>query len=446
LSDPHHDSGSAGDLAANGNMMRSATGHRHTTGTLLAGVVGNVIEWYDFALYGYFAPVLANVFFSAEDSTTALIATYAVFAGGFVMRPLGAVLFGYIGDRISRRSALFLSVILMAIPTFLLGTLPTYAQVGAIAAVLLICVRLVQGISVGGEFSGSVTYVVETAPQNRRGLAGSWANVGSMAGTLVGSSAAMVVVTCLPEADVEDWGWRVPFLLGGVLGVVGLLLRRGLSPSELFEEHEARHAERSPLAETLTDNIRETTQAIVFASAYGVVFYVAVVYLPTYASEFGNISLERALQANTIGIFVLLAIIPLMGLASDVLLRRKTMLVAAFLLAGVSAYGLLDAAVSDQFIVIVASQLILGIVVAVPMGAAPASLVELFPTEDRLTGYSLSFNLGLGIFGGTTPMICTWLIDVTGNTLAPAYYMAGCALVAVAALISMRDRSREALR
>jgi MHS family proline/betaine transporter-like MFS transporter len=426
--------------------MSSGKEHTHTTGTLLAGVIGNVIEWYDFALYGYFAPILSQIFFSVENSTTALIATYAVFAGGFVMRPIGAILFGYIGDRISRRTALFLSVILMAIPTFLLGTLPTHSQVGIMATALLIGTRLVQGISVGGEFSGSVTYVVETAPQNRRGLAGSWANVGSMAGTLLGSGAAMAVITVLPDSDVESWGWRVPFLLGGILGVIALLLRRGLSPSELFEEHEARHAERSPLAQTLTDNMRETLQAVVFASGYGVVFYVAVVFLPTYASEFGQSSLAHALQANTIGLLILLAIIPLMGLASDVMIRRKTILVVAFLVAGITAYGLLDAAVSEQFIGVLISQLILGLIIAVPMGAAPASFVELFPTEDRLTGYSLAFNLGLGIFGGTTPMICTWLIDVTGDVLAPAYYMTGCALVAAAALMTTRDRSREALR
>ncbi len=418
----------------------------HTRSTLMAGVIGNVMEWYDFALYGYFAPVFSQLFFPSESATASLLATFGVFAVGFIMRPLGSALFGYIGDRWNRRKALFLSVVLMGLPTFFLGMLPTHAQIGIIAPTLLVVIRLVQGLSVGGEFSSSVTYVVETSPLDKRGLTGSWANVGSMGGMLLGSGLAALVTTLLPESAINSWGWRFPFLFGGIIAIFATYLRRSLSPSRIFEEHETRQTKRSPIKLALTQNRRETVQAFLFSSGYAVCFYIPLVYLPTYIDQFTTIPLNQALEVNAIGTILLLGFIPLMGLISDQYVRRKHLLLTAFVIMAVVSYPLFHLLNFDNLALILVGQIIFAFLIAVPLGSAPATLLELFPTEDRLSGYSISFNTAMGVVGGTTPMMATWLISVTDNSFAPSIYLALFGLIAVVGLIKMIDGSREPLK
>lgn len=418
----------------------------HTKSTLMAGVIGNVMEWYDFALYGYFAPIFSALFFPSESATASLLATFGIFAAGFIMRPLGSALFGYIGDKWNRRKALFLSVVLMGLPTFFLGTLPTYAQVGMVAPILLLVIRLVQGLSVGGEFSSSVTYVVETSPLDKRGLTDSWANVGSMGGMLLGSGLAALVTTLLPESAVNDWGWRFPFLFGGIIAIFATYMRRSLSPSRVFEEHEARQTKRSPVKLALTQNRRETIQAFLFASGYAVCFYIPLVYLPTYVDKFTTIPLNKALQINSIGTILLLGFIPLMGFISDHLIRRKNLLLIAFVVMAVVSYPLFHLFNFSSLLSILVGQVIFAFLIAVPLGSAPATLVELFPTEDRLSGYSISFNTAMGVVGGTTPMMATWLISVTGNNFAPSIYLTLFGVIAILGLAKMIDGSRESLK
>lgn len=417
-----------------------------TRSTLMAGVIGNVMEWYDFALYGYFASVFSKLFFPSESAIASLLATFGVFAAGFIMRPFGSALFGYIGDRWNRRKALFLSVVLMGLPTFFLGALPTYAQIGVMAPVFLVIIRLVQGLSVGGEFSSSVTYVVETSPLDKRGLSGSWANVGSMGGMLLGSGLAALITTTLPESAVNSWGWRLPFLFGGVIALFATYMRKSLSPSKVFEEHEARQTKRSPVILALTQHRRETVQAFLFASGYAVCFYIPLVYLPTYVDQFTTIPLNKALQVNSIGTVILLGFIPLMGLLSDRFIRRKKLLLIAFVVMAVASYPLFHLFNFNSLVLIFAGQVIFAFLIAVPLGSAPATLVELFPTEDRLSGYSISFNTAMGVVGGTTPLMATWLISVTGNNFAPSVYLALFGLVAVVGLAKMIDGSREPLK
>ncbi|NIW85853.1 MAG: MFS transporter [Gammaproteobacteria bacterium] len=403
------------------------------------------MEWYDFALYGFFAPVISALFFPSVNPLISLIAAYGVFAMGFVMRPLGAVVFGYIGDRYGRSLVLLLSTITMGISTFALGLMPTQAQAGIWSTIGLVAVRLLQGFSVGGEFSGSVTFMVETSPLHRRGLAGSWANFGSMVGTLLGSGLAALVTTWLGHGAVHDWGWRLTFVLGGVLAMVAYLYVRRLPATPHMSHHEGQHREDSPLHEALTENRRETLLAMLFTSGYGVVFYLSLVYLPTWISTVGDVASHVALQINTLGLACTLPLVLLSGWISDHLLRRRSLLLCAFASIALAAWGLFDLAATGVADLIVA-QLVLASLIAVPMGAAPAMLVELFPVADRLTGYSVAFNVGLGIAGGTAPVISTWLISVTGYTLAPALYLTLAALLSTAALFFMADRSREPLR
>lgn len=428
-----------------GSQTKPYRGEAHTPKTVIGGTIGNIMEWYDFALYGFFAPVLAGLFFPSSSHLGSLIATFGVFAVGFFMRPLGGIVFGYIGDRHGRAAVLRLSIIMMGTATFLLGLLPTASHVGAWAALMLIAVRLLQGLSVGGEFSGSVTYMVETSPLHRRGFSGSWANFGSLVGTLAGSGLAALMSSVLAQGALQSWGWRVPFIIGGVVGVAAYLYVRNLEPTPHMEHHERQHEEDSPLHEALTRNLRETVLAVIFASGYGIAFYIPLVYLPTYASQLGSVSDGTALTVNSLGIALSMPLIPVFGWLSDHFIRRRSLLIIAFLLmAGVgwvlvalSAHGLPD---------LIVAQCLLALVIAIPLGSAPAMLVELFPVADRLTGYSLSYNLGLGVAGGTAPMIATWLISLTGYQAAPGAYLAIAALVSAAALWQMQDRSREPLR
>lgn len=427
------------------HAFRPYRGKRHTPGTVTAGVIGNVMEWYDFALYGFFAPVISQLFFPSYNHTASLIATFGVFAVGFFMRPLGGVVFGWIGDRHGRDLVLKLSVVTMGSATFLLGVLPTHAQIGLWSALLLLVVRLVQGLSVGGEFSGSVTYMVETSPLHRRGYAGSWANFGSMAGTLLGSGLAALVTTLFARDTIDSWAWRLPFIVGGVLAVVAFLFVRKVGATPHMDHHESQHQKDSPLREALTRDRKSTLLAIAFASGYGIFSYIPLVYLPTYATEIGHFHSSLALQINSAGIALCMPLIPLFGWISDKFLRRRTVLISGFVITAACGWGLVLLSGSTVMGLAV-GQLILAALTAIPMGAAPAMLVELFPVEDRLTGYSLAYNLGLGIAGGTAPMVATWLIAVSGVNSAPGAYLMMASIVAAVALWFMRDRSREPLR
>ena len=411
---------------------------------IVAGLIGNVMEWYDFALFGYFVPYISLAFFSDGNATGSLLATWAVFAGGFLMRPLGGAVFGHIGDRIGRRQVLVFSVILMAVPTFVLGALPTYAQIGIAASLLLVAVRLIQGLSVGGEFSGSVTYMVETAPQEKRGLAGSWANVGSTAGLLLGSGAATMMTSLSSQHFLETWGWRIPFLIGLLLGIVALTQVR-----KLHEDHIAhrdiKHQSRSPLKEAFTKDKKKTFQALAFTAGYGVTFYIPLVYLPNYIQQNTSMSLDKAMQINTIATALILALIPVSGWVTDRYIRRTHFLAIGFFLLAALAYPMFRLVQSGEYSQVFAAQMIFALLITFPLGAAPAMLVELFPADDRLTGYSVAFNIGIGVVGGTTPVVATWLIDRTSDISAPSFYLAALAMLAVISLLIMKDRSREPL-
>lgn len=415
---------------------------------IMGGFIGNVVEWYDFAVYGYLAGVIAPVFFPADNPTAALIGTYGIFAAGFLMRPLGAALFGWFGDRHGRARTMQISVVMMALPTLVLGLLPTYASVGLLAPVLLVVVRLVQGLSVGGEFSSSATYLVETAPEGRRGLTGSWANIGSMTGSLLGVGAAALVTTLFDPATVSAWAWRLPFLAGAVLGTTAILIRRNLHTSERFAAHHAAREQTSPLLQAFTTNRRETLLAIAFASGYGACYYLAFVYLPEWLSGQDLMARNTALTITTLLMVLVIPAMPLTAVVGDRFLPRRSWIGLALLMLAISAwplYAWMVASDGSTASVIVATAVAFALL-AVPLGSGPALFVEMFPESDRLSGYSVAFNIGLGIVGGTTPVVATSLIAATGIATIPALYMAAAGILAVIALAFTPDRSRAPLR
>ena len=420
---------------------------RHQQKTaVIAGIIGNIMEWYDFALYGFMAAILSELFFPEGHKVVSLLATYGIFAAGFIMRPIGSALFGWLGDTMGRSKAMLLSVILMSFPTLVLGLLPTYHAIGIWAPIALVAIRLIQGLSVGGEFSSSVTYLVETAPEGTRGLSGSWANVGSMAGMLLGSGLSSLTMFLFSPSGLRAWGWRMPFLLAAVLGVAAIFLRRNLPASEHFQQHEQSRGESSPIREALTVNLKETIQATLFASAYGAVFYLSLVFIPTWIKEYIGQGSDTGMFYNTLATALLIVVVPIAGWISDRYIRRSRLLIFVFAANLLLAFPLHLWMSGGSAFSIAVSQILLGLLMAFPCGIAPSLFVELFPTRDRLSGYSIAFNLGMGIVGGITPMTATALISLTGSDLAPAIFMIFWSVVAIVSLSWMKDRSRESLR
>ena len=412
--------------------------------SLTAGLMGNVLEWYDFGLYGYFAPLIAARFFPAHEAILSLIAAYAGFAVGFAMRPFGALFFGHIGDRIGRRTVLVVSVALMGLATTAIGLLPNFHMVGLWAPALLLLVRLFQGFSVGGEFTGSVSYLIETAPANRRGYAGSYANIGSTGGYLLAAAMAAVTMALIHSHPSWSWAWRLPFLGGGVIAVLALWLRRRL-PESAYEPDPPAPTDTPPLLKAFRTSPRILVLVMLLTWGYGVVNYLTMVFLPTFASGFGTITPAAALTLNTLADGVAILVVPVAGLLSDTRLRRRTLLLIAFGGFFVTAYGFFALALKGTILAVAVAQLGFGATLGVVMGVAPAMLAEAFPGEFRLSGYSLAFNFGLGLGGGTAPLIATALIDASGVTLAPAFYLMFGAFLAMIALYFMPDRSREPL-
>src|SRR5436305_2400235 len=296
---------------------------------ITAGVIGNVLEWYDFGVYGYLVPTLSTLFFPAGDPTVALLSTFAVFGVGFLMRPVGSIVFGIYGDRFGRRTALSAVIFVMAIATFAMGCLPTYAQAGVLGPALLVVVRLFQGLSAGGEWGGSTSYIVEFAPQNRRGFFGSWQLVGVGGGFLLGSLTAALLNAGLSQADRLSWGWRLPFLFGITVGIVGAYLRWRLDDTPKYIEIEAQGAvAAAPLGEALRAYPRQTLLGFGVTLHNTVAYYIALVYMTNYMSSIGKLPQSTALWIGTSCLAVFVLLLPLMGWLSDRLGRRPLLIIS----------------------------------------------------------------------------------------------------------------------
>ena len=425
---------------------RTADSTRVSKRATLGGMVGGIVEWYDFSLYGFMAVILSKLFFPLEDATSSLIATYGVFAVGFLMRPLGGLLFGYLGDRMGRKSVLLLSVLMMGTGVILIGILPTYQDWGIWASVCLVVIRMFQGLSAGGEVSGAVTYLVEAAPDGKRCFAASWATVGVVIGMLMGAGIPALVIWILGSEATADWGWRIPFLLGGVIGVIALLLRRHM-PDPTSGEAEARTREGyRPMKRLFKEEPDVFARVIIYAACYGVLTYIPMVFLPTWVSLYTSIELHQVLFIVTMTFCVQAVVTPLHAALSDRIMRRTHYLAMVCLIFAVVAVPLFVLAGSGSIGATVVAFVIFVVVVAGNGGVAPTTFAEAFDRGHRMSGYSLSFNIGFGLAAGTAPMIATWLIALTGDHLAPAYYLVVFAIVGMVTILTLKDRSREALR
>ena len=423
------------------HAVDSATRRR----ALIAGAVGNFMEWFDYAVYAFLASVIGALFFPSDVPFVSTLATFAVFAVGFFMRPLGGFIFGYFGDRYGRRSALSAAIILMAASTLSIGLLPTAAQIGVLAPILLVVARLAQGLSVGGEYSGSAAFMVEYAPANQRAFYGSWLQASIGAGFLAGSVLATLLTTFMPEAMLLSWGWRVPFIAGMLVGVVGLYMRLKMDDTPAFRALEENHeVETAPIRASFMRYWRQGLIAVGFTLVFTVSYYVFLTYMPTYLSEVVGLPLSLALTASSVGIAFHVLALPFMGMLSD-RVGRKPVLIAASVGIAVLTYPAFLLMSGGNFVLIILAQLMFGLLVAMYAAPAPAALVEMFPTKVRYTALGVSYNLAVAAFGGTAPFIATFLVSRTGSNISPAFYVIAAAVITTLVLLGIRETYKEEL-
>lgn len=411
---------------------------------ILSGAIANVLEWYDFAIYGVLAVTIAPLFFPSDNSVTSLIATFGVFAAGFMMRPLGGLVMGHVADKLGRSKALTLSVALMAIPTTLISILPTYATIGVAAPILLTLARLLQGLSVGGAYTGSVTYLVENAPKGHRAFSGCWSLVGSIVGLLIGSAVAAIVTSILTPEQLNAWGWRLPFAAGIVLAFVGMFLRRYEEASVEWDPHAPAEPDM-PIVDAVTNHGYDMLRVVGINILNGVGFYIPFVYLTTYLVKYNELPERYALDINTVTLVVLSLLIPLFAYLSDRLGRRPVMLTGAagMLFLSYPFFWLLH---HHSYTMVMLGQLGFAVVMACFLGGLPAAMAEMFPRHVRMTAYSVAFNVPIALFGGTTPLIATYLIGYTHYDLAPAFYAMAAAVVAFGTILTMRETFHRPLK
>jgi MHS family proline/betaine transporter-like MFS transporter len=404
----------------------------------IAASVGNVLEWYDFAVYAFFAGTIGRLFFPSSNEIDSLIAAFGVFAAGYLMRPLGGILFGHIGDRYGRKPVLVVSTLAMAVPTFAMGLLPTAAQIGPVAAVLLVVMRLLQGLSIGGEYVGSVCYSAESAKPGKRGLMCTASIFGAGVGTLMGSGMADLIYI-LPREAVESWGWRIAFILGGLVGVVGWYLRRSIP--ETRSALATQEPPEPPIMDTLVNHWRLVLKIVGLNLMHAVSFFMIFVFMKTYLREFVGLSETQALTISTLGLIALMLVTVASGTLSD-RIGRKPVLLGSAIAAIIFAYPLLSLVNIGSFWIALVCQFAFAVIVGTYSGTAPSTMTELVPSDVRVTGTSLGYNLCMALFGGTTPMITVFLIKVTGTDMAPAFYIMAAAAISLLVVLSIDETSR----
>jgi len=406
---------------------------------ITAGVVGNVLEWYDFAVYGFFAPVLAQQFFPSGDRLVSLLAAFGAFAVGFLMRPVGAVIFGYIGDRYGRAKALIFSIAMMALPTFAMGLLPTYQSIGVAASLLIVLLRMAQGIAVGGEFTSSIVFLAERAPQGRRGFYSSWAMFAATSGTMLGSAVGGLLTNALSPEDLAAWGWRAAFMTGIIVGLVGFMLRRGM-PDTARRQHR-----ESPLRTAFRDHKFEVLRVMGLNMSAATTYYLLFVYVASWLAETNPAARASALNITTLSICTFLVVAPLAAWISD-RFGRKMMLIVGMTACLIFAYPLLWLMHQPDPRAIIAGQMIFSGLLALYMASIPAAMCEMFPHEVRVTAVSVGYGLAYAIFGGTAPAVAVWLIGTSGNDIAFVWYIVGVTVISLAITLSVRDRRNEPLK
>ncbi|MCJ8142034.1 MFS transporter [Ancylobacter sp. A5.8] len=387
---------------------------------LVAVLLCNVLEWFDFAIYGLLAVYLSRAFFPQGHGQLALLATLAVFGVSFVMRPLGGLVLGGMGDGRGRKPALLAAALLMAVSTFAIGLIPSFERIGLAAPLLLVAARMMQGFSAGGEFGIANAFLLETAPEGRRGLSTSFLAMTVALGSGLASVSTALLVGLLPAEAMEHWGWRVPFLAGGVLGILALWLRRGIDETPVYE----RAAPVPAAPEAVLQRVRRPMLTVFGLTMHWTVcFYIFLIYLPLFTQKQAGLSASEANWANALSTLAILIFVPLVGHLSDRVGRRPFLIASCVLVLALVLPALWAIAHAGSFLPVAAIQFLLGGCIALYSGAAPAAVVELFATRDRSRWSAVAYALAAAVFGGFAPFIAVWLTAALDWPLAPAGYV-----------------------
>ena len=405
--------------------------------SIVSGSVGNVLEWFDFAIYGYFASVIGQNFFPSDDPTVSTVAAFGGFAAGYFVRPLGGAFFGHVADRFGTRIVLIWSVLLMGCASLLIALLPNYDAIGVWAPVLLVGLRMMQGFSVGGEFSGSVVYLVERAPRDRRGFVGSTATTGSVAGFVLGSGVAALLSSVLSDDQVASWGWRLPFILGSVVAVSALFLRRGTLEAESAPDGGHPHDEL-PLIKAFRDHWREILRLAGLVSCTNVAFYAMFVFAVDLMKSRFHVEASTSLDINTLNMAIMCLIILGAGWLSDRIGRKPLLFVESVGLVLLTV-PLSTLMFHTEPAMIFLGQLGFALLVGIGLGLNPATVVENTEPQVRNTVISVGYNITLAVFGGTTPLVASWLLRETDNILSPELYIIFFGLVGLGATLTLRE-------
>ena len=388
----------------------------------VASTLGNVLEWYDFVVFGFLSIIIAKQFFPSDSEYAALMLTTATFGAGFVVRPLGGILLGMYADRKGRKAGLTLVIAMMTVAAAMIAFTPGFHRIGLIAPAIVLCARLIQGISAGGEFGTATAMLIEYAPKGRRNLYGSWQMFAQALGALLAVAMGSALTHLFTHEALESWAWRIPFLLGLLIGPVGFYIRRNLPETEAFRKLGERV--KVPFSRVVTNYPRELFVATALSAALNVMSYVIITYLPIYAVQ--NLHMPVTLPFSVLLASVLLRVvtIPLFGHVADRFggARMIRWALILFLIVLYPAYYWIVNAPS--LVSIMTVELSFALLIGASNSPIPAALAGLFPTEVRSTGLAISYNIAAAVFGGFSPMVLTWLLHVTGNNMMPAHFCA----------------------
>jgi MHS family proline/betaine transporter-like MFS transporter len=415
------------DMSSEGGAAATKMAKKAT----LAAAIGNVLEWYDFGVYGFFAVIIGAKFFSAGDSVSGLLSAFLVFGIGFVARPAGGIVIGLIADKHGRRPALMITIMLMAIGTLMIGVAPTYESVGAAATAILVIARLLQGFSTGGEWGASASYIVEWAPSGKRGLYASAQQLTAYLGILLGSSVAGILTTLLPTEHLNEWGWRLPFILGALIGPVGLYIRRSIPETPAFVAAKENSGQATHwIAALRLFCLVAVTHSVTFTFMY---------YLPTFTQKYAGVTVSESYWSNSIALAVFCLAVPLAGALSDRVGRKPLLFVGNALFLFLSLPLITVTVQYPGFATTVFVQILFSLFFATYAGAAAVTCVELFPTKTRMRWLSPTYNLSGIAFGAFAPYVATWLVTKTGEPSSVVYLVVAAAVLAGLAIIGMRE-------
>ena len=411
---------------------------------IVAAVIGNALEWYDFIVFGFFTVVIARLFFPSDSQYASLLLTTGTFGVGFFMRPVGGILLGIYADRRGRKAALLMVITLMTVAIAMIAFAPTYAAIGVGAPLIMVVARLLQGFSAGGEFASATAFLTESAPAGRRGLYGSWQMVGQGLAVLLGAILGTLLTGSLTPETLDSWGWRIPFLFGLIIGPVGLYIRRNLDETSAFLQSNRNSAGQQSSGSVLISHVKEMLACLGMVVSGTISFYVILIYIPTFARTQLHIPLDQAFLAQSIGLACEVVLIPICGLLSD-FVGRKPVMITALVLDLLVTYPLFSwVSASPSFGALLTMQIILCGLFGVFNGPISTALAEQFPTRVRSTALAIAYNIAVMMFGGFAQFFVTWLIQATGTPIAPAYYLMFGAAVGLLAALFLKERARDA--